>query len=332
MRHAKSGKALQQIESTSRLEVRQLRAFVALADLGSITAAAQALGLAQSTVSESLAALERALGVEVVRRQRGSRKALLTSPGLALLPHARKVLEAIDDARVAIARTTRSARTHLDIVTMESVSTYVLPGALSRMRERWPKTRFAVSLAPRAGIADAVAGGAFDVGLVLVRTDECRPARRSPPARAATLPFGRRVVISDLRLVMFASPLHPHAHGALRRNALSAYPLFVSDAAFAFDAFVRRYVRSGRRNAPHVEAAGSVEGVKRAVMADTGALGLLPAYALTEELRLGQVVGLDLRPPPPRMRLDALLSPSRTTHPAIEELLNALRDAFSSAA
>lgn len=331
MRRAKSDKVLQQFESTSRLEVRQLRAFVALAELGSITAAARALGLAQSTVSESLAALERALGVAVVRRQRGGREALLTSSGLALLPHARKVLEAIDDARVAIARTTRSARTHLAIVTMESVSTYVLPGALSRMRERWPNTRFAVSLAPCADIADAVAGGAFDVGLVLVRTDKCRPARRSPPARVPKLPFDRRIVISDLRLVMFASPLHP-ARGAVRRNALSAYPLFVSDAAFAFDSFVHRYVRSGRRNAPHVQAAGSVEGVKRAVMADTSALGLLPAYALAEELQLGRVVGLDLRPPPPRMRLDALLSPSRTAHPATEELLNAVRDAFSLAA
>ena len=44
------------------VEIRQLRAFLMLAELGRITAAARALGLAQSTVSETLAALERRLG------------------------------------------------------------------------------------------------------------------------------------------------------------------------------------------------------------------------------------------------------------------------------
>jgi nicotinamidase-related amidase len=49
---------------TSDLELRHLRAFVALADQGSVTAASRALALAQSTVSEALAALERSWGAE----------------------------------------------------------------------------------------------------------------------------------------------------------------------------------------------------------------------------------------------------------------------------
>src|SRR5919202_1786887 len=55
----------------SGLDVRQLRAFVALVDCGSVSAAAESLGLAQSTVSESLATLERALGTTVAVRRRG---------------------------------------------------------------------------------------------------------------------------------------------------------------------------------------------------------------------------------------------------------------------
>jgi DNA-binding transcriptional LysR family regulator len=61
---------------------------------------------------------------------------------------------------------------------------------------------------------------------------------------------------------------------------------------------------------------------KRTVVSDTAALGLLPAFAIAEELRLGSLIRLDLRPPPPRMRLRALLSPSE--HPALNELLEVI--------
>ena len=109
---------------------------------------------------------------------------------------------------------------------------------------------------------------------------------------------------------------------------MASYPLLVSDAAFDFNAFVHRYGGIGRASGPHIEAAGSVEGVKKGVMADAHSLGLLPAYAIDEERRLGRVVCLDLRPPPPRMRLDALLSRSRASHPAAGELLEEARAAF----
>jgi DNA-binding transcriptional LysR family regulator len=74
-----------------------------------------------------------------------------------------------------------------------------------------------------------------------------------------------------------------------------------------------------------IEATGSVEGVKRAVAADPHALGLLPAFAVAEELRLRTVTRLDVRPAPPRMRVTARLSALRARHPAIKELLDALR-------
>lgn len=332
MHRTKGGGVLQQVGSPSGLEVRHLRAFVTLAELGRVTATAQALRLAQSTVSEAIAALERGLGTPVTLHRRGSHDVTLTAAGHALLPHARKVLAAVDDAHVAVAGATRSARAYLDIVANESVSTYLLPIALARLRDRWPNTRFTVSVATCVGVREGVTGGGFDLGLLLERADECGPASPSASPRASTPLRNRRTVLSDLRLVMFAGPCHQLGRGPLRRSALAPYPLFVSDAAFDFHTFVHRYVRSDRGGGPHVEAAGSVEAVKKGVITDTRALGLLPAYAIAEELRLGRFVRLDLRPPPPRMRLDALLSQSRVTHPVTEQLLDAVREAFASAA
>jgi DNA-binding transcriptional LysR family regulator len=330
MNRTKRGGLPPEVGLPPELEVRHLRAFVTLAELGRVTAAAEALRLAQSTLSETIAALERALGTPVTLHRRGSRDAMLTAAGHALLPHARKVLTAVDDARVAVAGATRSARAHVDIVANESVSTYLLPTALARLRYRWPNMRFTVSVAPCLGVRDGVASGAFDLGLLLERADECVPA--SPSASPASTPFrNRRTVVSDVCLAMFAGPGHALGRGAVRRSALTPYPLLVSDAAFDFHTFVHRYVRRGHEDGPHIEAAGSVEGVKKGVIADKRALGLLPAYAIAEELRLGRVVRLDLRPPPPRMRLDALLSESRVFHRATEELLDAVREAFAPA-
>jgi DNA-binding transcriptional LysR family regulator len=76
---------------------------------------------------------------------------------------------------------------------------------------------------------------------------------------------------------------------------------------------------------PAIEATGSIESVKKAVITDQRALGLLPAYAVADELRAATIVRVNLRPAPPLMRLDALLSQSRARHPSAEELLVAIR-------
>jgi molybdate transport repressor ModE-like protein len=111
--------------------VRHLRAFVTLADVGRITAAARTLGLAQSTVSEAIAALERSLGTPVIRRTPRGRKAELTPAGRALLPHARGILEAVANARLAVAARTTATRARVDIIANESISTYLLPAAIA---------------------------------------------------------------------------------------------------------------------------------------------------------------------------------------------------------
>jgi DNA-binding transcriptional LysR family regulator len=90
-------------------------------------------------------------------------------------------------------------------------------------------------------------------------------------------------------------------------------------------ALMRRGILQGRwpRRAGH-RGTGSIEGVKKAVINEVRAIGLLPAYAVTDELRAATIAPVNLRPAPPTMRLDALLSPSRARHPSTEELLVAI--------
>ncbi|MEU0040397.1 MULTISPECIES: LysR family transcriptional regulator [unclassified Streptomyces] len=72
------------------VELRQLRCLVAIVDEGTFTDAALALGVSQAAVSRTLASLERALGVRLLRRT--SREVTPTATGLRVLAHARRVL------------------------------------------------------------------------------------------------------------------------------------------------------------------------------------------------------------------------------------------------
>ena len=88
------------------VELRQLRCLVAIVDAGSFTDAAIDLCISQAAVSRTLASLETALGVRLLRRT--TREVTLTAAGRRVLPHARRALaEAQDVVREAATGHTR---------------------------------------------------------------------------------------------------------------------------------------------------------------------------------------------------------------------------------
>lgn len=312
-------------ESGGGLEVRHLRAFVALVDLGSMTAAARALGVAQSTVSEAVAALERVLGTPAVARRRGARGIALTTAGRALLPHARVVLSSLEEAHLAVAAATREVRAKVDLIANESVSTYLLPRALAILRERWPNTRFAVSVGTCEDVRRGLADGRFDAGVLLATEG---PAADAGPSGEAAGPAGSSTPIADLALVLFCGREHPLARRpghALRREVLAEYPVFSSDASGDFHALLARFFRAAPGARSRLESTGTVEAVKRNVLASESALGVLPAYAVAEELRAGLAHAVTLRPALPRVRLEVLLSRARPPRPVTVELVEVLQ-------
>jgi DNA-binding transcriptional LysR family regulator len=315
----------------SGLEVRQVRAFVALAETGSMTAAARTLGVAQSTVSEAIFSLERALGAQVVLRRQGSHDATLTEVGNTFLPHARRVLAVVDGAHAAVAGASKTARGTVEIVANESISTYILPPVLSQLRDRWPNTRFLVSVAACQGIPNGMVNGTFDVGL-LIEFEEVRTLKKLA-GRSRVHRSGRRVIASAVPLVAFVARSHPllldPVRRAVTREAWTEYPLFVSDAAGDFHAWLTRILKSNGGLRTRMESTGSVEGVKTAVMARPAAIGFLPAYALEKEVRDGSIAVLDPRPSLPPLRVDAFVSPTRVRHPATDDLLETLVAKFA---
>jgi DNA-binding transcriptional LysR family regulator len=289
------------------LELRHLGAFVAVVDAGGFGAAARHLGVAQSTVSESLAALERALGAEVLaRRGRGH---ALTPAGEALLPHARALLRGAADAAAAVAAVAESARTTVVVRAPESVGAVLLPPAVAAVRARWPGSRFRVEAALCAEVRAAVREERVDLGLVL----EPAGAGEDEARRVAEVP-----------LLVFCAAGHPLAGRTATADALWPHRFVFSEAAGHYHALLRAFFEAAGYGMPAVEVAGSVEAVRRTVLADRETLGALPAFVVADDLAAGRAAVIRTSPALPPLELKVVAPDRAARSPVTAALVEAL--------
>lgn len=120
------------------LDLRQLRALVAVADTGSFGRAADQLGFTQSAISQQIAALERAVGDKVFDRPGGPRRVELTPVGAVLLGHARTILAQVAAAADDLKALRAGQVGRLVVGSFQSVSVKVLPSTIGRFRQERP--------------------------------------------------------------------------------------------------------------------------------------------------------------------------------------------------
>lgn len=113
-----------------------LRTYVRIADCAGISSAARALGLHQPTVSRRLRQLERAAGVELIRRD--TRTMSLTSAGRQLLEDARALLEMAEAAHQRIRGDRDEVRGHLRIVAVVDFGQWIVARLLAEFRAQHP--------------------------------------------------------------------------------------------------------------------------------------------------------------------------------------------------
>lgn len=120
------------------MTLNQLRTFLAVAEGGSVRAAAQELVVTQAAVSASLAALQKSLGVALVAPDgRGLR---LTEAGAAYAGYARRILGLLDEAGRAAAAAADPERGELRIAAVTTAAEQILPGILGAFRRSHPRT------------------------------------------------------------------------------------------------------------------------------------------------------------------------------------------------
>jgi DNA-binding transcriptional LysR family regulator len=188
------------ISDAYRVEAQLLRTFVAVARLGSFSAAAVELGYTQAAISQQIAALESDLKVPLLNR----RPVSPTEAGARLLEHAEALLLRLEAARADVTRMTQAPAATLVVgATPLAASSPRLALALSALRRRRPRLDVAVRVGPGKQVLTAVARGEFDVGLADGLTAPGDPLPEFAPLTA--------VGISQARVTVVLPPDHPLA-------------------------------------------------------------------------------------------------------------------------
>jgi DNA-binding transcriptional LysR family regulator len=149
-----------------------LTTFRQVARLGSITAAADALGYTQSAVSRQVAALEDELGARLFDRlPRGVRA---TEHGRALLAHAEAVLMRLDDARRELEAIDRLELGRLRVGAFPTAMAELVPSALAEFRERHPGVELTLSEGTTPRQLRRLEDGEIDVAVISAFPDQPR--------------------------------------------------------------------------------------------------------------------------------------------------------------
>ena len=144
-------------------DLRQIRAFVTVAQLGSFTRAASLLNLSQPALTVQIRNLEEALGVRLF--DRNTRTVSLTRMGRELVPALQRILRDLD-AVVAEARDVAAQRHGIvRLAALPSFAAGVLPEIIAQFRETNPKISFVIHDVIASGVIAQVREEQVDLGL-----------------------------------------------------------------------------------------------------------------------------------------------------------------------
>lgn len=148
----------------SELNLRQIRYAVAMADTGSISAAARSLDVTQPTLSSSLRELEHSLGVALFVRSRG-RPLTMTAEGRVLLPEIRRLVAHADDVAQRASGLAAPATGTVRVGSLVTVAPVVVPPLIREFRAQQPDAGVSVVTADQRELLVALDTG--DLHMVL---------------------------------------------------------------------------------------------------------------------------------------------------------------------
>ncbi len=207
------------------MDTQALTAFLAVAESGSFSTAAERLFLTQPAVSKRIAQLEQQLGTRLFDRV--SRRVRLTEAGEALLPRARQVLLDLEDMGRAISNLTGTVSGTLRIGTSHHIGLHRLPPVLRRFSRQYPDVKLDIHFIDSEEAWEAVLHGDLEMGVVTL------PPQPDPRLHS-------QAVWQD-PLVFMAAPEHPLAR--LKRvplETLTGYSAILPSPV----TFTRRIVES----------------------------------------------------------------------------------------
>lgn len=244
-----------------------------MADLGGISAAAEKLDYAQSSLSAQLRALENELGVTILSRTRMGTS--LTDAGRRLLPFAREALDLEDRMRRAVS----CERPRLRIGALVTLADEWLPDILAALDHGagGPGTAADVTLSvgSRGPLCAELSAGTLDLIFVFDN------------GAAAT---GPHALVGQDQVILVAAPQHPLvAAPSVTAEALAETSFLIAEQGCTSQMLVDRFGRDITHRTPISMVTGSLGALRRMAAHGRG-VALLPYLATVRELESGELV------------------------------------------
>jgi molybdate transport repressor ModE-like protein len=299
---------------TNDLEIRHCRVLVAVRDHGSVSAAARELGLAQSTISETLLSLERVIGTPIMLRRPG-KEAALTDAAETLLPHARALIAASVTAVSALSIGNRGV---IRLGAVESLSSCILPKALSEFRLGWPSIEVQIAIGLCKDLRHRVRQAQIDAALTL---DGSETALEHGDV------CSRELAPAQLSFIVAKRP--PAAAQPVEKADLIGRTILLPDPDGALPSLLRTWFGALSHRA-RFESAGSIDGVKRAVQS-SDLIGVLPKYTVTDEVASAALFELAVREPLPAVSVGLTVQYPPLEASPLQEMIRQIERAIENA-
>lgn len=296
------------------MNLRQLEVFLAVANSGSFSRAAEEVLLTQSTVSQHVAALESELGVRLFDRT--GRGAELTDGGQLFRRHARRVLAECDDLRQSLARFRGMEDPQLSVGASNIPANYLIPGLLPTLAARHPGIVLSVHAGGSRDVIDWLRAGQVALAVVGDRYDD----------EAVTY----RPLLTDTLLLVVGRE-HPwQARAAAGLEELAATPLVVRETGSGSgrsteEALQRAGLDPARMRI--VARLGSNEAVKQAVINGFGA-AFLSSLSIQRELAHGEMAVVPVAGVTIERRFWLAVRRDRTLSPAAQALVRMVEERY----
>lgn len=151
------------------MEFRQLRYFVAVAEAGTISRAAERCGIAQPSLSHQIMKLEDELGVQLLDRL--GRGIALTDAGRALLPRARQILAQMLEVEANLRADLEIGRGRLAVGAIPTMAPYLVPALVAQLRREFPQCEIVVREDLTQNLVEAIADNELDLAIMSTPID-----------------------------------------------------------------------------------------------------------------------------------------------------------------
>ncbi|BCG79265.1 LysR family transcriptional regulator [Mesorhizobium sp. 113-3-3] len=291
---------------------RLLKTFLAVARSRNVTRAAEAVHLAQSSVSDQIQALEAELGAALFTRSKYGLE--LTPAGLALKPIAEELLRLDGEARAAVLAAGGQTSGALTIGALETIASARLAPWLAGFQASHPDITVRIKVTDSGTLRRLLEDGDIDVAFCFERRDGAKDNDER---------LARRTIGTE-PLVLVAAPGQSTAPRDLAD--LAALRFVVTEPGCIYrHMFDTAFAEADMAPPKPAAEVGSIGAIARLVAAGAG-LGLIPRLAVSDALARGDLVELPWPAPAQAAPLTMIWRRRRIQPPALRHLLAAARN------